>query len=59
MHGAVDHHVTGRDQFVITENDYIEFLTRLTSNKALPGVIAEHFGTGTFSFSATASRIGI
>ena len=37
MHGGVGDHVTGRDQFVITENDYIDSLTRLTSNEACPG----------------------
>lgn len=48
MHGTVD--PSGRDQFVITENDYVDFLTRLTTRKAVPAMISEHFRSRHFLF---------
>jgi len=50
MHGAVDRGQPGRDQYVITENDYIEFLARMTRNKAVPAIFAEPFQTRSFLF---------
>jgi hypothetical protein len=50
MHGAVDRHKTGRDQYVITEDDYIDFLARMTKNKAIPAIFAEPFQTRHFLF---------
>jgi hypothetical protein len=35
MHGAVDRGQSSRDQYVITEDDYIDFLARMTKNKAI------------------------
>ncbi|HKC63679.1 MAG TPA: SIR2 family protein [Pyrinomonadaceae bacterium] len=50
MHGAVDRRVNGRDQYVITEDDYIDFLARMTKNKAIPAIFAEPFQTSHFLF---------
>jgi hypothetical protein len=50
MHGAVDRRETGRDQYVITEDDYIDFLARMTKNKAIPAIFAEPFQTRHFLF---------
>lgn len=50
MHGAVDRRGPSRDQYVITEDDYIDFLARMTKNKAIPAIFAEPFQTGHFLF---------
>jgi hypothetical protein len=50
MHGAVDRLDGSRDQYVITEDDYIEFLARMTRNKAIPAIFAEPFQTRHFLF---------
>jgi hypothetical protein len=50
MHGAVDRQDPGRDQYVITEDDYIDFLARMTKNKAIPSIFAEPFQTRHFLF---------
>ena len=50
MHGAVDRLKSARDQYVITEDDYIEFLARMTKNKAIPAIFAEAFQTRHFLF---------
>lgn len=50
MHGAVDRHEATRDQYVITEDDYIDFLARMTKNKAVPAVFAEPFQIRHFLF---------
>jgi len=50
MHGAVDRQNPARDQYVITEDDYIDFLTRMTKNKAIPVIFAEPFQTRHFLF---------
>jgi hypothetical protein len=50
MHGAVDRREASRDQYVITEDDYIEFLARMTSNTILPASFAEPFQTRPFLF---------
>jgi len=50
MHGAVDREDSTRDQFVITEDDYIDFLTRMTKNKAIPVIFAEPFQSRHFLF---------
>lgn len=50
MHGAVDRHDPQRDQYVITEDDYIDFLTRMTRNKAIPALFAEPFQQRHFLF---------
>jgi SIR2-like protein len=50
MHGAVDRRKPSRDQYVITEDDYIDFLARMTKNKAIPAIFAEPFQTRHFLF---------
>lgn len=50
MHGAVDRKQSKRDQYVITEDDYIDFLARMTKNKAIPAIFAEAFQTRHFLF---------
>ena len=50
MHGAVDRRQPKRDQYVITEDDYIDFLARMTKNKAIPAIFAEPFQTRHFLF---------
>jgi hypothetical protein len=50
MHGAVDRLDPKRDQYVITEDDYIDFLVRMTKNKAVPAIFAEPFQTRHFLF---------
>ena len=50
MHGTVDRKNPERDQYVITEDDYIEFLTRMSRKKAVPAIFAEPFETRPFLF---------
>jgi hypothetical protein len=50
MHGAVDRLDPERDQYVITEDDYIDFLARMTRNRAIPAIFAEPFQTRPFLF---------
>jgi hypothetical protein len=41
MHGTVDRDGGGQwDNYVITEEDYIEFLSRLTTNAAIPAIFS-------------------
>lgn len=50
IHGTIDRG-TGKDaQYVITEDDYVDFLTRMTRNTAIPNVFAEPFQTRPFLF---------
>jgi SIR2-like domain len=50
MHGAVDRDDPERDQYVITEDDYVTFMTRVTRNKAAPPIFADPFQTRHFLF---------
>lgn len=50
MHGTVDRMDPSRDQYVITEDDYVDFLVRMTKKKAIPAVFAEPFQTRNFLF---------
>jgi hypothetical protein len=50
IHGAVDRLDPARDQYVITEDDYIDFLVRMTNNNALPAILAEPFQNRHFLF---------
>jgi SIR2-like domain len=50
MHGAVDRIVAARDQYVITEDDYVDFLTRLIKQEAFPAILAEPFQKRHFLF---------
>lgn len=50
MNGGVDRRDSLRDQYVITEDDYIDFLARMTKNKAIPAIFAEPFQTRHFLY---------
>jgi hypothetical protein len=50
MHGGIDREIDTRDQYVITEDDYIEFLVRLADHKAIPSIFAEPFEQRHFLF---------
>ncbi|MDZ7290818.1 MAG: SIR2 family protein [candidate division KSB1 bacterium] len=50
MHGALDREQPDRDQYVITEDDYIDFLVRMIKNTAIPDIFAERFLTRPFLF---------
>lgn len=50
MHGAVDRKHPERDHYVITEDDYIDFLARMTRNKAVPSIFADPFLKSHFLF---------
>lgn len=50
MHGTVDRRKNGRDQYVITEDDYIDFLARMTRKTGIPVFCAEPFATRHFLF---------
>jgi len=49
IHGAIDHATRG-GQYVITEDDYVEFLTRMGQSTAIPSGFAEPFRTRHFLF---------
>lgn len=50
MHGTIDRHDPKRDSYVITEDDYVEFVIRVASKTAVPAVFAERFQTSPFLF---------
>src|SRR5262245_36472034 len=50
MHGACDRVNTERDSYVITEDDYVEFLSRMTSQTAIPALFDESFRKSHFHF---------
>jgi hypothetical protein len=50
MHGAVDRATPDRDQYVITEDDYVDFLARMTRSSAVPAAFAELFEQRHFLF---------
>lgn len=50
MHGTVDRRGGDRGQYVITEDDYVDFLTRMTRKRAIPAVFAQPFRTRPFLF---------
>ena len=50
MHGGIDRKEPSRDQYVITEDDYIAFLTRMTKKTAIPAILAEPFQNRHFLF---------
>ena len=50
MHGSIDRRNGMRDQFLITEDDYVEFLSRMTKNSAIPAIFAEPFQQRHFLF---------
>jgi hypothetical protein len=50
MHGTVDRLTAKWDSYVITEDDYIDFLSRMTGQTAVPAQFMRHFRTRHFLF---------
>ncbi len=50
MHGSVDQQQQTLDSYVITEEDYIEFLSRMTTQSAVPAQFMRHFRERHFLF---------
>jgi len=50
IHGTVDRRDAKRDQYVITEDDYIDFLARMVRGRAIPKIFAEPFSIRNFLF---------
>jgi hypothetical protein len=50
MHGTLFRDTDKWDNFVITEEDYIEFLSRMTTNTAVPSLFYEYFRDRSFLF---------
>jgi hypothetical protein len=50
MHGTVGRDTGTWDNFVITEEDYVEFLSRMTANTAVPSLFYEYFRERSFLF---------
>ncbi len=50
MHGAIDRRKNQMGHYVITEDDYVEFLTRMTRRSVIPPIFAEPFQTRPFLF---------
>lgn len=50
MHGTVKPGTSDWDSFVITEEDYVDFLSRMTSKTAIPSVFYNYFRTRSFLF---------
>ena len=51
MHGTVDRQEEPQwDSYVITEEDYVEFLSRMTGQTAIPAAFMQHFHTRHFLF---------
>lgn len=50
MHGSIDRQELQREAYVITEDDYAEFLVRMAKQTAIPAIFAELFGRRHFLF---------
>lgn len=50
MHGTVDRDQNKWDSYVITEDDYIDFLKRMANETAVPGTFEKHFHNRHFLF---------
>jgi SIR2-like domain len=50
MHGTVDRLLRKWDSYVITEEDYVEFLSRMTSQAAVPALFMRYFRSRHFLF---------
>jgi hypothetical protein len=50
MHGTVSEDVNYLDNYVITEEDYVEFLSRMTTNSAIPSLFINYFMQKSFLF---------
>jgi hypothetical protein len=50
MHGTIDRADAEREAYVITEDDYSDFLVRMAKQTAIPAIFAEHFRMRHFLF---------
>jgi hypothetical protein len=50
MHGSVDRLLRKWHSYVVSEDDYIDFLSRMTNNSAVPALFASHFRRKHFLF---------
>ncbi len=50
IHGTLDMQDAERDSFVITEEDYVDFLSRMTTCTAIPPLFTAHFRERNFLF---------
>ncbi len=50
MHGSTVKNGVEADSYVITEDDYVEFLSRMTRRKAIPSLFYPHFRQRSFLF---------
>lgn len=50
MHGTIQHQTDKWDSFVITEEDYVDFVSRMTANAAIPSLFYEYFRMRSFLF---------
>jgi SIR2-like protein len=50
MHGTVDNYRNEWNSYVITEDDYVDFLSRMTTNTAIPAMFIEYFASRHFLF---------
>ncbi len=50
MHGTIRPETNAWDNFVVTEEDYVEFLSRMTANTAIPSLFYEYFRERSFLF---------
>jgi hypothetical protein len=50
MHGTIGPEDARWDNFVITEEDYVEFLSRMMANTAIPSLFFQHFRERSFLF---------
>jgi hypothetical protein len=50
MHGSADLNAPERDSYLITEEDYVQFLSRMVANTAIPALFAEPFKTSHMLF---------
>jgi hypothetical protein len=50
MHGSIDRQLGKWHSYVISEEDYIDFLSRMTTQTAVPAIFATHFRPRQFLF---------
>jgi hypothetical protein len=50
IHGSIDRSASPSSHYVITEDDYIDFLTRMTKGAAIPNIFADPFQSRPFLF---------
>jgi hypothetical protein len=50
MHGTVDRTAKRWDSYVITEDDYVDFLSRMIAQSAIPAIFLRHLQTRHFLF---------